>query len=406
MRSAEARPKSAGKTAKVVELTAFRVRIPLRKVIRHASHTRDSSDNVVVRCRLDDGSTGYGEGLPRDYVTGETIDLSLDLLRRTDWSAQLAEATSFADAVRMARGLAVATPADDVRGCLGNAARSAVEIALLDACGKRFGESLSRLPMYDPRWKRLYQPRRSCRYSGAITSKSIYSERLAAGKQWVYGIRQFKVKVGTEGQDDIARLKIIRRLVGRRSDIRVDANEAWRPDNVVAKIRELEPFNISAVEQPVPHECVECLAEVRKQVRPAIMLDESLCSEYDARRAIEGGLCDLFNIRISKCGGLTKSLDLAALAAENGIGYQLGCQVGETGILSAAGRHFACSVANIRHLEGSYDRHLVREWLTVENLTFGWFGRAKALGGTGLGVEVDRERLEAATTERETLLGD
>ena len=59
---------------KIVELTALLVRIPLRKPIRHASHTRDSTDNIIVRCVLEDGTEGHGEGVPREYVTGETAE--------------------------------------------------------------------------------------------------------------------------------------------------------------------------------------------------------------------------------------------------------------------------------------------------------------------------------------------
>ena len=78
---------------------------------------------------------------------------------------------------------------------------------------------------------------------------------------------------------------------------------------------------------------------------------------------------------------------LAQFARQHGLGYQLGCQVGETAILSAAGRHFAASVADLRYLEGSYDRHLVREALGTTDLTFGWGGWAPALAGPGLGVD-------------------
>ena len=129
------------------------------------------------------------------------------------------------------------------------------------------------------------------------------------------------------------------------------------------------------------------------------MLDESLCSLVDARRAIEFGLCDLFNIRISKCGGFLNSLKLAALARQAGLGYQLGCQVGETGILSAAGRHFASSVSDIRYVEGSYDQFLVRERLTVENLTFGRKGLAPAITRPGLGVTIDERALARVTID-------
>ena len=66
---------------RVVELTAYHVRIPLKRTIKHASHERTETDNVIVRCVLSDRSEGFGEGLPREYVTGETIDSAFDLLK-------------------------------------------------------------------------------------------------------------------------------------------------------------------------------------------------------------------------------------------------------------------------------------------------------------------------------------
>jgi muconate cycloisomerase len=127
------------------------------------------------------------------------------------------------------------------------------------------------------------------------------------------------------------------------------------------------------------------------------MLDESLTSEADARAAIVGKTCDLFNIRLSKCGGFIASLRLAAMAHAAGIGYQLGCHPGESGVLSAAGRHWACSVAGIRYCEGSYDRHMLRRRITNEDLTFGYGGRAKAINRRGLGVTMNLAALNAAT---------
>jgi muconate cycloisomerase len=130
------------------------------------------------------------------------------------------------------------------------------------------------------------------------------------------------------------------------------------------------------------------------------MLDESLTSRVDAERAIALGACDLFNIRLSKCGGFLQSLELAALAHENGVGYQLGCHPGETGILSAAGRHWATAVAEIRYWEGSYDRHVLRENVIRENITFGYGGRAAALRRAGLGVTIDADAVRKLSTRR------
>jgi muconate cycloisomerase len=144
---------------------------------------------------------------------------------------------------------------------------------------------------------------------------------------------------------------------------------------------------------------------VRKQINVPIALDESLCGQVDAERAVRESLSDVFNIRLSKCGGFIPSLRLAQTAKRHGLAYQLGCQVGETAILSAAGRHFATSIANIRYLEGSYDRHLVWETLAREDITFRRGGWAPALVGCGLGVSIDPLRVDWVTIRKEKLIG-
>ena len=246
--------------------------------------------------------------------------------------------------------------------------RAALELAVLDAFGRAFGEPLTRVTeLVAPE---LYKFAPEVRYSGVIGNPRGWKKRLYPLVYRLAGFKQVKLKVGIEGQDDVERTKTIRGWLGRKMDLRIDANEAWAPSTVAARVRELEPFGITSVEQPVRHEDVMCLADVRKQVRTPVMLDESLCGKIDAERAVKGGWCDLFNLRLSKCGGFIPSVRLAQLAKRHNLGYQLGCQVGETAILSAAGRHFATSVSDIRYLEGSYDRHLVWESLSVEDLTF------------------------------------
>src|SRR5437868_11680629 len=108
---------------RVAELTAWHVRIPLKKAIRHASHTRTETDNVVIRCVLDDGTTGYGEGVPREYVTGETIDSALALLGTSDLNSQLDPGGTFAEAVTLPERLILAPIPGDDRACQGNAAQ-------------------------------------------------------------------------------------------------------------------------------------------------------------------------------------------------------------------------------------------------------------------------------------------
>lgn len=383
-------------------MEALVVTLPLRRVVRHASHERTATDNVIVRCELSDGTVGWGEGVPREYVTGESADSALNLLRDSDVGRQLCPCPDFVSAVQLSERLALpAVPGDD-RGCQGNAARCALELAILDAFGGAFGEGLANIAeLIAPE---VYRFRDRVHYSGVVTSSRGWRLRALALGYRLTGFAQVKVKVGVPGMDDAARLKTIRRCVGRRIGLRIDANEAWSPNDCAARIRALESVGLECVEQPLAHEHVESLPELRRQTQTPIMLDESLCGRVDAERAVRGGWCDQFNLRLSKCGGFLPTLRLAQFAAANRISCQLGCQVGESAILSAAGRHFAASVRGLTAIEGSFDRHLMRETLAFHDITFGRGGWAPALGGSGHGAWVDRDAIDRLATRREVLL--
>ncbi len=390
---------------RIRKLTAHVVRLPLKRSFAHASATRHKSDNVLVRCELADGKTGWGEGVPRSYVTGETPDGCLAQLTATPVAEQLSgDCNSWPDVIRLCEQFKPAIDREDPRGSYGNALCAAVELSMLDAFGRLFGEPVSKVATHFEPARPLLTKCAKVQYSAAIDSGSRALRRKSLVRR-LYGFRHCKVKVGAAGDDDVVRLRTIRRWIGPKMDLRLDVNEAWSIAAAHGRIEPLLPFGISCIEQPVPHEEVGRLAEVRQQINVPIMLDESLTSQADAHAAIDGRTCDLFNIRLSKCGGFLNSLRLAAIADAAGLGFQLGCHPGETGILSAAGRHWACRVKGIRYLEGSYDRHLLRRLLTNEDITFGYGGRAPALSGRGLGVTVNESVLnEMMVAQQEFIL--
>ncbi|MCA9035731.1 MAG: hypothetical protein KDA91_11410 [Planctomycetaceae bacterium] len=392
----------------ISRLTAYQVPIVLRNPVRHASHTRTSNDTLLIRCELSDGSIGWGEGLPREYVTGESVHSVWRHLEETDLGVTLSR--EFRDAEQLFGMLEdpmlrriEPDPGLDVREGFGNSVRCAIEISVLDAAGKSLQQSVGDLLHCHPAIRSIGQQREEVFYSGAVTSMSPRKQWLSSWKMRLFGFRMVKVKVGTTGIDDLDCLRRVRAIVGPRVDLRLDANEAWSCHDLVKHLEPLLPFAPTCLEQPVPHSQVCGLREVRQKINVPVMLDESLCCLEDARRAVDGQYCDMFNIRLSKCGGLIRSLKLAAFAHENGLGYQLGCQVGETGILSAAGRHFACNISGIRYLEGSFDRFLVRDRLTREDLTFGYRGRGLRLSGPGLGVTIDENHVNELAIRKQVV---
>ena len=381
---------------KIARFTAWHVVIPLKRTVRHASHVRRSTDNFVVKCELQDGTVGWGESVPRSYVTGDTIESVCEMFRHADFGTVFGGSLAIDETLgRIAAWIPQpGANGSDMRDCFGNCLKCAIELSVLDAVGRHSECSVSALIRRIPGAAPILKQSKQVQYSTAVTTMKPRKQIMQALLMRGYGFRQIKLKVGAEGIDDHAMLQRVRRLVGKNMDLRVDANEAWRPADVEGLTEPLLPYGISSLEQPVPHAEVEQLKDVRRNLSLPVMLDESLCSTGDARRAIQGETCDLFNIRISKCGGIVDSVRLAMMAHAAGLGYQLGCQVGESGILSAAGRHLACSIDGIRYLEGSFDSHLVRERLTKQNLTFGYGGKANAISGDGLGVDIDESAVQ------------
>ncbi len=385
----------------------YHILVPLRKPIRHASFERSTSDNFVVRVTLDDGSVGHGEGVPRSYVTGETIESSFASLGRLDLPRILGEPSDLAALVRRLEGFSLEETMSDPRGMAGNSARCALELALLDAYARREGRSVGEAVRLVESARDLLNPRAiPVRYSGAITAENPKKEVVSAWKMWIYGFAQVKVMVGVEGQDDPSRLAKLRRIMGRKMDVRIDANEAWSAAEVIDRVAPLLAFQPSALEQPIPHAEVDALAELRPRLGVPVMLDESLCGYPDAIHAIEKKTADIFNVRLSKCGGIIPSLKIMALAHRSGLGVQLGCHPGETGLLSAAGRQVASQIRGIRYLEGSYDRRVLAGNLIAEDITFRYGGRARPLQGPGLGVTVLPEALSRMTVEHREIRYD
>jgi muconate cycloisomerase len=385
-------------------LKLIKVDVPLKKVVRHASFERSKSENLVVCVTLADGSVGFGEGIPRAYVTGETLESAFAALAARDWAQLVGRPASYPEVVRRMESLTLPEIESDPRGMAGNAARCALELAILDAYGRRFGCSVGHaieLAKVDG-LKRSPSPG-SVRYSAAITAESARAERWSAWKIKLFGFHQVKVKVGAKGQDDVARLRRLRRILGRRMDVRLDANEAWSEAELVDRAGPLRRFRPTALEQPLPHAQVDALAELRPRLGIPIMLDESLCGFPDAQAAVANHTADIFNVRLSKCGGILPSLRIIGLAQRSGLGVQLGCHPGETSLLSAAGRHVASRVLGLRYLEGSYDRHILASNLTHHDFTFGYGGLARPVNGPGLGVEVDPALLESMTVSMREL---
>jgi L-alanine-DL-glutamate epimerase-like enolase superfamily enzyme len=378
---------------RIIEGKLFALSIPFIEAFSHSTKTRSCSDSIILRVTADDGTVGYGEGVARPYVTGETVDSCLEHIAAYLWpsirAASIPSSDSASDPVGQLAAIDALLPDPAPRGVIAwHASRCAVELALLDCSLRSKRISLGAL---------LPPKRTLVVYSGVITSSSV-ERAVQHAKRLVYlGIRQLKLKVGDA--EDEARVAAVRKAVGGGVSIRVDANGAYSFDGAINTLKLLERHQIDCVEQPIPRGDPAKLAKIKRATSIPIMVDESLVTVDDARMLIANDACDFFNLRLSKCGGLHRTLGFARIAAQSGKRMQLGCQVGETAVLSAAGRHLAAHLDNLEFVEGSYGTLLLKEDIGRDNIHFGNGGRAPVLRGPGLGVEIDPERLEKYATQ-------
>ena len=361
--------------------------IPLRIRFEHAAAARRANTGFLVRLELADGTVGWGEGIPRTYVTGETMESVLRIIQAA-YAARLTGKDPLAQA-----------PLEE-DGLVHNAAWGACELAYLDAVGK--SERVRAADLLAPRLG-LKSHRLLRRVSGVISAGPVHKVRRWLRLMRVVGFRDYKLKVGKDAARDEANLAECHRQLARgqrrrrgptRRTLRVDANGAWTLEEAVTRCANLPRYGVLAVEQPLAKGDEDALADLRRRTSVPIMLDESLLTLRQAERLVHGGQVDLFNIRITKNGGLVQSLKLALLAHHLGLDFQLGCLVGETGVLSAAGRVFLELMGmRVRFAEGSYGRWLLRSDITREAMAFGYGGFVRAMAGPGLGIHVQPRKV-------------
>jgi o-succinylbenzoate synthase len=212
------------------------------------------------------------------------------------------------------------------------------------------------------------------------------------------GYRRIKLKI--EPGTDVERVRAVREA---NPDIllSVDANAAYRLADVET-FRALDAFDLLMVEQPLHHEDLWEHSLLQKQISTDICLDESIRSAADARAAIELGSCRIVNVKQGRVGGVLEARRVHDVAQELGVPVWCGGML-ETGIGRATNLALA-ALPNFR-LPGdtSATNRYFAEDLT-EPLVLAPDGTLPVPGGSGIGVEPDPDRLEAATRRAERIV--
>jgi L-alanine-DL-glutamate epimerase-like enolase superfamily enzyme len=266
---------------------------------------------------------------------------------------------------------------------LGAYAISGIEIALLDIKGKWLNT-----PVYQLLGG---QCKKEVGYAGYlfIDEPEINAKRALEYKN--QGYREIKLKVGRDLNQDADTLAAIRGAIGGGIKIRIDANMNWSVPTAIKWIRALQKYDIQYVEQPVPDYDLDGMAQVRRSVDVPIASDESCTSVERVLEMIKRESCDVFVVYTSEAGGLSRARTIASIADACGKWCVMGTWA-ETGIATMAGAHVIASTTNFDFCNDSHymlqSDDILTQPLKIVN------GSITMPEGPGLGVEIDRAKLE------------
>jgi L-alanine-DL-glutamate epimerase-like enolase superfamily enzyme len=365
------------------KIVVHQISLPFSFDFSHSLRTRSSVNNIMVEVIAEGGElSGYGEGAPRSYVTGETqkgaVESIMSFAREAFFPWDLTDASQIWNLVDKS-----------TKGKEANSAICALETSLLDTLGKQEKKSIIDYFPRDFSVNTIY-------YGGAIPLADKQRVMEVCHLIKARKIRKLKLKLGNSGEENREALDGVKQVYGDDYDLKVDINGVWDYEVAMAHVPLIREYNVKVVEQPMkPDDSdISHFAEVMRGHGVILMADESACSFADMERIVEEGHYSMVNVRLSKCGGFRNSLKKINYLRNQGISFQIGCQLGESGLLSAAGRALSLLCSDAVYHDGSYDEFLLKENVTLENVSFGLEGEAGPLRGPGLGVEINHENLQ------------
>ncbi|WP_413354433.1 o-succinylbenzoate synthase [Microbacterium sp. 1P06AB] len=356
------------------------LRIPLVAPFTTSFGTMTDREVIVVRARTDAGE-GWGEVVTQSapVYSSEYTQGAWDVTTRWLGPALLQRGT-----------LAPEDVADVLDPFVGHRmAKAGLELALLDAAlrgeGRSFASYLGATVATIPSGVSV----------GIQSDPAALVETVRGYLDEGYVRIKIKIKPGR----DIAETDAVRTAFPD-IPLQVDANSAYTLADADT-LAQLDRFGLLLIEQPLQEDDLVDHAALAQQLKTPVCLDESITSVKAARDALALGATTVINIKAGRVGGYLEGLRIADLCASAGIPVWCGGML-ETGIGRAANAALAAHPAftlpgDVSASGRFYDRDIVTEPVVLED------GHVRVPTGTGLGVEVDLDAVEAFTVARETL---
>ena len=338
-------------------------------------------DAVIVKVTTDDGVVGWGESHHGRAHTAVAALLQTTL-------KQLVLGMEATDTVGVWAKIYRGQLASHGMGAGCALAMSGLDMALWDIRGKAAG-----MPLY----KLLGGAARGVpAYAGGVALGYQPPEELVdeARPHVEAGYRAVKLRVGDTVPLDIARMEAVRAAFGAGMEILTDANTAYRLEDVRRVMPAMDALDIGWLEEPFPPHDARLYREARSYGRTPLAVGENHFTRFEFAPLLEQGSVGIWQPDLSKCGGITELLRIAAIASAHKITIHPHSSM--TGLNQAATIHVLCALDNAGYFEADISKgNLFRDALVSTPWTLAADGTVRPNEAPGIGVEVDEAWLRA-----------
>jgi D-galactarolactone cycloisomerase len=366
---------------KIRDIKTYRLDAALAEPFAYSQAWYERRGALLVEIVGEDGLSGWGEAFGPPLLTAPVVEFYKPLLIGADAFATELHWQTLYNRLRDhgQKGLAIE-------------ALSAVDIALWDLKGRRLGLPVHRL-MGGPLRSRVeaYATGFYRKRGGDAAAYLIDEARQRAEA----GFGAIKLKLGFGVDEDVRLCRAIRKAVGEKMTVMVDANHAYDATAAIRVGRQIEELDIAWFEEPVPPEDLQGYKQVKSALRIPIAGGEAEFTRWGFRPLIVERAVDILQPDVCAAGGLSECKKIADMA--NAFGVRVNPHVWGTGVALAASLHLIAVLPDnppsldpiAPLLEFDQSEHPMRMAMLTEPITHhaGW---VEVPGGPGLGIEIDR----------------
>ena len=277
---------------KISTITTEFKTIPLKTPFITALRRVENVEFVRVKVACDDGSIGIGEAPATMAITGEDIQIILNSIEMIQEKLIGLEPLIALDVLHTQT--------------IGSSAKAALDMAFMSLM------DFFKLQNYTP-------IKTDITISLNETKKMLSDAKMAFNAD----MDILKVKLGSDIEHAI---KVTQELSEKLPDAKllIDANQAWSLEESMTYVNATEDLGLELIEQPVVAEDIASLKLITNATATPILADEATFTLADVKRVVQSKSADMINIKLMKCGGISKAVEILEYARKNSVICMLG----------------------------------------------------------------------------------